>query len=64
MNYKELWYPYRWGLWTRKKLLHFAKSYGTWIKMRRPIVVFLSALLDENHQETFGGTVHKSYKDV
>ena len=63
MQYKELWYPYRWGLSTRKSLKRFASSYGsTFLFVRRPIAVFLSTLLDENHQETFTGTPHNLHK--
>lgn len=54
----DLWFPYRYGLKCRKKLLRFCSSYGgKFFKIRRPLVVFLSAILDENHQETMKGTL-------
>lgn len=55
----ELWYPYRWGLKVRKVLLKLSSSYGSrYIKYKRPFAVFLSALLDDTHQETYKGTPH------
>lgn len=60
----NLWYPYRWGLKIRKKLLKFASSYGSkYIKIRRPVAVFISALLDENHQELHDKTIEYHYKN-
>lgn len=56
----HLWYPFRWGLRTRRFLKRVASTYGSGLvyKVRRPLAVFLSALLDESHQENFTGTFH------
>ena len=59
----ELWWPFRYGLRLRKKLLKFCSTYGSkFFRIRRPTVVFLSSLLDEKHQETYEGTVEYNYK--
>jgi len=64
LRYEEYWYPVRWGLKLRKALLRFSSSYGSrFMFIRRPLAVFISVLLDENHQETFENTIHSSYKD-
>lgn len=64
LEYREYTYPVRWGLVLRGRILNFCKSYGT-TRFRKRVVQFLSTLLDENHQETFEGTIHERYsKDV
>jgi hypothetical protein len=61
---EDLWYPYRWGLKLRKKILYFCRHYGgRFFKIRRPLVVFLSSLLDENSQEMFEKTPHYIVKN-
>ena len=55
----NLWYPFRWGLYIRKKLLKFSSSYGsTFMFLRRPLAVFIDVILDDKHQETLKGTKH------
>lgn len=52
-------YALRLGIKIRKILMHFASDYGSrymWIK--RPLAVFISALLDDKHQELYKNTPH------
>ena len=61
---KDYWFPVRWGLKTRGVLLGFSSSYGgKFMRIRRPLSVFLNTLLDDKHQETFEGTAHQIYNE-
>lgn len=63
LEFKNYWWPVRYGLYTRKKLIKFASSYGgKFFRIRRPVAVFIATLLDEHHQETFKGTIYEKYR--
>lgn len=64
MKIDQLWFPYRWGLRLRKTLVKFSASYGSkYFSIQRPLAVFISALLDDKHQELFDKTPHSLYKN-
>jgi hypothetical protein len=51
------------GIQIRNKLITFAGDYGsTFYAIRRPLAVFITALLDTDHQETFKNTDHNDEK--
>jgi len=65
MQIENLSRPYKYGLYTRRFLLKFCRSYGsTFFHIRRRVVVFLSALMDENHQERFSNTVERKNREL
>lgn len=62
LEFKDYWWPVRWGLKARKLLRVFSGSYGgKFFKVRRPVAVFLSTLLDLDHQEIHDKTIHNHY---
>lgn len=74
LEFKDYNRSVRWGLICRKWLRLYSNSYGTdwWSGMffgkwrqiwpRRSIAVFLTALLDLDHQETYGDKlIHQRY---
>ena len=63
MEISKLNKEYRLGLIARKNIRIFCRSYGKGIlfPIRRKIVVFLSTLLDLEHQETYRNSSHFKY---
>ena len=63
MEISKLNKEYRWGLIVRKNIRIFCRSYGKGIlfRLRRKIVVFLSTIIDEKHQEKSPNSYHYKY---
>lgn len=63
MEIKELNKEVRWGLIVRKKIRMFCRTYGSgWLfPIRQNIVIFLSTIIDEKHQEKYTNSHHYKY---